>query len=132
MIRSDKDILSVLHSSLGACAIYDSPDLHISYASAKMLQLWNCDESAVGQRLEDSLQQQELLECVSKLKQIWSKPKSPVEEHATIKLNLAGEPGIYNCRMNYQPLISADGEIYGLYHAIALLPDPIPAAPQVA
>ncbi|WP_286857650.1 MULTISPECIES: ATP-binding protein [Sphingobacterium] len=131
MIRSDKDILSVLHSSLGACAIYDSPDLHISYASAKMLQLWNCDKSAIGQRLEDSLQQQELLECVSRLKQVWSNPKGPVEEHLTIKLNPAGEPGTSNYRMDYQPLISADGEIYGLYHTMMLLPDPIPAAQQV-
>ncbi|WP_104382072.1 ATP-binding protein [Sphingobacterium sp. HMA12] len=131
MIRSDKDILAVLKSSLGACAIYDSPDLHISYASMKMLQLWKCDESAVGQRLEDSLQQQELLECVSKLKQVWFNPKSPVEEQVAIKLDIAGQSGSYNCKMEYSPLITADGEIYGLYHAITLLSDPVPAAQQV-
>lgn len=76
MIRSDKDILTILNSALDACAIYDSPELHVSYASTKMLQLWNCDESVLGQQLEKCLAQQVLL--VPKLKQVWETKKKLV------------------------------------------------------
>lgn len=128
MIRSDKDILTILNSKLDACAIYDSPELHVSYASTKMLQLWNCDESILGQQLEKCLAQQVLL--VPKLKQVWETKKNLFEENVPIQRDITGTSKPCNCNISYQPLFNAAGEIYGIYHTISMLPDRIPSPQQ--
>ncbi|MGE8380411.1 MAG: hypothetical protein ACN6PN_18720, partial [Sphingobacterium sp.] len=130
MIRSDKDILTILRTASVACAIYDSPELHISYASARMLQLWNCDETVLGQRLEDRIQQDDLLATVSKLKQVWFSQKSLLEENISIRIDLEGQSGGYNCSIKYQPLVNATGEVYGIYQEINIIPDHIPIIQQ--
>ncbi|ULT24630.1 PAS domain-containing protein [Sphingobacterium sp. E70] len=130
MIRSDQDILTILSTASGACAIYDSPELYISYASARMLQLWNCDETALGQRLEDCIIQEDLHARISKLKQVWFSQKTLLEENVSIRLGLEGQSDRYNCSIKYQPLINAAGEMYGIYQEINIIPHHMPIAQQ--
>ncbi|RKE56228.1 ATP-binding protein [Sphingobacterium detergens] len=130
MIRSDQDILTILRTASGACAIYDSHELHISYASARMLQLWNCDETVLGQRLEDCIIQDDLHARISKLKQVWFSKKPLLEENVSIRLDLEGQSDRYNCSIKYQPLSNAAGEMYGIYQEINIIPHPMPIAQQ--
>ncbi|HBW79804.1 MAG TPA: hypothetical protein DEF78_05435, partial [Sphingobacterium sp.] len=85
MICSDKDILAVLTSSLDACAIYDSAELHISYASTHMLKLWGCDQRIIGQCLENCLQREDLTPYIPLLKNVWINGKTAVIEKIRIK-----------------------------------------------
>ncbi|WP_343565847.1 ATP-binding protein [Sphingobacterium sp.] len=126
MIRSDKDILTILSAASGACAIYDSPEFHISYASAKMLKLWNCDKTVFGQRLEDYVLQDGLGVNMSKLKEVWYKQKSLLEENVAIKRDPQGQSGMYTCNIKYQPLVNTVGETYGIYHEITMIPHDFP------
>ncbi|MDM1293252.1 PAS domain-containing protein [Sphingobacterium sp. N143] len=123
MIRSDKDILAVLTSSLEACAIYDSLELHIAYASANMLQLWNCDKNVIGHPLENCLHASDLPSYIGQLKKTWHTGKSHSDKNVLVKIYHEGQLGLHACNLTYHPLINESGETYGIYHTISIIPD---------
>ena len=131
MIRSDKDILAVLSSSLDACAIYDSADLRISYASTNMLKLWNCDHSAIGQYLENCLQQEELTSYIPLLKNVWGNENTQLIDKIKIKLKTEQQSSLrYTHTFEYHPLINEKGEIYAIFNQIRLIPENEDDTPQ--
>ncbi|WP_333863052.1 hypothetical protein [Sphingobacterium sp.] len=110
MIRSDKDILAVLTSSMDACAIYDSADLHISYANTSMLKLWNCDQQAIGQHLEDCMQREELLPYIPLLKEAWRYGKKQVAKKIQVRLQSEVQSALIDdYTFEYYPLLNEKG-----------------------
>ncbi len=131
MICSDKDILAVLTSSLDACAIYDSAELHISYASTNMLKLWGCDQRIIGQCLENCLQREDLTPYIPLLKNVWINGKTAVIEKIRIKLKTENQASLgYTHTFEYHPLIDEKGEIYGIFNQIRLIPENEDKYPQ--
>lgn len=124
MIRSDKDILAVLTSSMEACAIYDSADLHISYANTNMLKLWNCDQQAIGQHLEDCMRREELMPYIPLLKEAWHYGKEQDAKKVQIKLQSEIQPSlVYDYTFEYHPLLNEKGETCGVFQRMTLIPE---------
>jgi signal transduction histidine kinase len=116
MIAFESFILSVLHHSPQATAIYDNSDLNILYANQAMLDIWCADESIVGRTLCACFPNFVQEGFCSILKNVW---KTGITYNATeVAANIVvGDRKIKRYfDFEYKAMVDPNGRTYAILH----------------
>ncbi|TCR13130.1 signal transduction histidine kinase [Sphingobacterium sp. JUb78] len=116
MIAFDSYILSVLHHSPQATAIYNNGDLNIAYANQGMLDIWCADESIIGKTLCACFPNFVQEGFCSILKNVW---KTGITYNATeVAANIVvGDRKIKRYfDFEYKAILDEKGQTYAILH----------------
>jgi PAS domain S-box-containing protein len=107
----------LLDKSPVATAFYYGPDCRIDYANPAMLRHWGCDSGVLGRPVAEALPELADQPFVAQLRQVQATGQTYMGSRQPTTLREGGVPRTAYLSYSLQPLHTAAGQVYGIYHS---------------
>jgi PAS domain S-box-containing protein len=123
---------SLLDRSPVATAFYYGPDSRIDYANPAMLRQWGRDNRVLGQPVAEALPELAGQPFVAQLQQVYATGQTYMGSRQPTPLRGGGAARTAYLSYTLQPLRTAAGQLYGVYHSAVDKTAEVLAAQQLA
>lgn len=129
---SNQLLLAILSRSPGAIAIYDSPELHISFVNEAMLQIWGKERGIIGKTFVEAIPEIVGQPFNDLLKQVWKSGVTYTGTGTPATLEIGGQLKTSYFDFEYQAIKGANGAMIAILHTARDVSGRVSALQQVA